>query len=79
MNVVYVASVGTADPTTASLPLHLAANGSVEVGDSPSIILAGHGAELVVGDNLQTMEGIGVPPARDLVAKLKEHQAPIYV
>jgi hypothetical protein len=32
MRVVYFLSAGTADPTKASIPLHVAANRSVEVG-----------------------------------------------
>jgi hypothetical protein len=31
MRITYFASAGTADATRASIPLHLAANGSVEV------------------------------------------------
>jgi hypothetical protein len=32
VKITYFASAGTADPTRASIPLHLAANGSLEVG-----------------------------------------------
>lgn len=79
MNVLYILTAGTQDPTRASIPLHLAANGSIEVGQDASVVLAGDAAELVLGDNAQRMEGVGVPPVRDLVAKLVEHGVPIYV
>jgi predicted peroxiredoxin len=79
MKVVYVGTHGKEDPTLASLALHVAANGSLEVGDDVSVVLAGHGADIVIGDNAQTMEGIGIPPVRDLVAKLTEHKVPVYV
>ncbi|MDQ3986025.1 MAG: hypothetical protein M3280_05955 [Actinomycetota bacterium] len=79
MNFIYVATRGASDPTLASIPFHIAANGSVEVGHDTSVVLAGDAAEIAVGDNIQTVEGVGVPPLRDLVAKLKEHTVPVYV
>jgi hypothetical protein len=44
-----------------------------------SVVLAGDATELVVGDNAQTMEGVGVPPARELLSKLQDHRVPVYV
>jgi predicted peroxiredoxin len=79
MRITYFASAGTADPTRASIPLHIAANGSVEVGHDTSIILGGDAAELLLGDNIDTIEGVGVPPLRDLLAKLRDHEVPVYV
>lgn len=79
MKITYFASAGTSDPTRASIPLHLAANGSVEVGQEVTIILGGDAAELIVGDTAQTLEGVGLPPARDLLAKLRDHAIPVYV
>ena len=79
MKITYFASAGTADPTRASIPLHLAANGSVEVGQETTIILGGDAAELLIADNAQRLEGLGVPPARELLAKLREHEIPVFV
>ena len=79
MKFVYVVTTGTDDPTKASLPLHLAANGSVEVGHETSVLLAGDATEMLFGDNLEQMQGIGVPPVRDLLAKLRDHSVPVYV
>ena len=79
MRITYFIGAGTADATRASVPLHLAANGSVEVGQETSIVLGGDAAELVLGDNAERMEGVGVPPARELLAKLREHEVPVYV
>ncbi|MGH2748234.1 MAG: hypothetical protein ACRDKB_09960 [Actinomycetota bacterium] len=79
MKVIYVGSVGADDPTTASIPFHIAANGSVEVGQEAAVTLAGHAADLVVGDRWQSLEGIGVPPLSELVGKLRDHSVPIYV
>jgi predicted peroxiredoxin len=79
MKFVYMATAGTNDPTRASLPLHLAANGSVEVGHDATVILAGDATEIVLGDNLEQMQGIGVQPVRELLAKLRDHAVPVYV
>ena len=79
MKLVYFASTGAGDPTRASLPFHLAANGSVEVGQEAAVILGGDAAELVLEDNAERVEGVGVPPLRDLLAKLRDHEVPVYV
>jgi predicted peroxiredoxin len=79
MKITYFVSAGTADATRASIPLHLAANGSVEVGQETSIVIGGDAAELLLGDNSQTLEGVGVPPVRDLLAKLRDHDVPVFV
>jgi predicted peroxiredoxin len=63
MKFVYMVTTGTDDPTKASLPLHLAANGSLEVGHDTSVLLAGDATEMLLGDNLEQMQGIGVPPS----------------
>ena len=79
MKVLYLATAGTADATRASLPLHIAANGSVEASQEAAVALAGDATELVVQATANGVEGIGVPPARDLFAKLVEHGVPVYV
>ena len=79
MKFVYVVTTGTDDPTKASLPLHLAANGSVEVGHDTSVLLAGDAIEMLLGENLEQLQGIGIPPVRELMTKLKEHAVPVYV
>jgi predicted peroxiredoxin len=68
MKFVYMATAGSNDPTKASLPLHLAANGSVEVGHECALILAGDATEMLLGDNLEQMQGVGVQPVRELLA-----------
>jgi predicted peroxiredoxin len=79
MRFVYVVTRGAGDPTGASVPIHLAANGSLEVGHDVSVLLAGDGTELVVGDTAQALAGLGVPPMKDLLAKLREGGATLYV
>ena len=79
MKVLYIVTKGTGDATLASVPLHIAANGSIEIGQEASVVLAGDATELVVGENAQNVEGLGVPPMRELLSKLKEHRVPVYV
>jgi predicted peroxiredoxin len=79
VKITYVVSAGTADATRASVPFHLAANGSLEVGQEAAIVLVGDAAEILVDDNAETLEGLGLPPLRDLLAKLRDHAVPVFV
>ena len=79
MKLVYFVSAGMADATRASIPLHLAANGSLEVGHETAVVLGGDATEILLSDNAERMEGVGVPPMRELLTKLREHAVPVYV
>jgi predicted peroxiredoxin len=79
MEILYMSTCGVSDPTRASIPWHLAVNGSVETGQSARIVLAGDAAELVKADVRERLEGVGIPALRDLVAKAAEHSVPIHV
>jgi predicted peroxiredoxin len=79
MRILYLATAGAADPTRASIPIHIAANGSVAEGQECALVLAGDAAELVSREHAERIEGIGVPPARELLQKLVENRVPVYV
>ena len=79
MRILYVLTSGTSDATKASLPLHLAVNGSQEIGDEPSIFMAGDGTEFVAEGAVDAAEGVGVPPMRELFAKIRQHEVPVFV
>ena len=79
MKVLYLATTGAGDPTKASIPLHIAANGSVEAGQECAVVLAGDATELVSRETAEQTEGVGVPPVRELMQKLLENEVPIYV
>ena len=79
MKFLYWASTGTADPTKASIPFHLAVNGSAEVGHDTAIVLAGDAAEIILGGNVNSIEGLGLPPMRELIDKVIAHKIPVYV
>ncbi len=75
----YIVTEGMDDPTLASVPLHIAANGTLEIGQDTSVVLAGDATDLVVGGNAERVEGVGVPSMRELLSKLREHEVPVYV
>ena len=79
MKALYFVTAGATDATRASVPLHLAVNGSVEVGHETAVVLAGDATELLSEETANRLEGVGVPPVRELLAKLLEHAAPVYV
>lgn len=79
MKTLYIASAGASDPTRASIPLHLAVNGSVEVGHDAALVLVGDAAELLSEETANQIEGIGVAPIRELLAKVLDHGIPVHV
>lgn len=79
MKVLYFVASGASDATRALVPLHLAANGGLEAGQEVVVVLGGDGAELILEDNHENLTGVGVPSAKDLWAKLREHEVPVHV
>jgi len=79
MKTLYISSAGAADPTRASIPLHVAANGSIEIGHETAIVLLGDAAELLSEETANSLEGVGIAPIRELLVKLLEHDVPIFV
>jgi predicted peroxiredoxin len=79
VKILYLATTGAGDPTKASLLLHIAANGSVEVGQECAVALAGDATELVSRETAEQVEGVGIPPARELFQKLIDNEVPVYV
>ena len=79
VEILYISTNGSADPTKASIPWHLAVNGSVEVGQTARMVLAGDAAEIVKADVREGLEGVGVPPLRDLVANARSNGVSIHV
>jgi predicted peroxiredoxin len=79
MRVLYLSTTGAGDATKASIPLHIAANGSVEAGQECAVVLAGDAVELVSRETAEGVEGVGVPPARELFQKLRDNEVPVYI
>jgi predicted peroxiredoxin len=46
MRLLYIVTKGMGDPTLASVPLHIAANGSLDIGQEVAVVLAGDATDL---------------------------------
>jgi predicted peroxiredoxin len=79
MKILYLATAGAVDPTRASIPLHIAANGSLAEGQDCAVVLVGDATELVSREKAERLEGIGIPPAKELLQKLVDNRVPVYV
>jgi predicted peroxiredoxin len=79
MQTLYLTTTGSSDPTRASIPLHLAVNGSLEVGHEVRVVVVGDATELLKAAVRDSLEGVGVPPVRDLFTKARDHDVPVYV
>jgi len=79
MTILYLATAGAADPTRASIPLHIAANGSVGEGQECAVVLVGDATELVSREKAERVEGVGIPPTKELLQKLLDNRVPVYV
>jgi len=79
MKILYLATAGPADPTRASIPLHIAANGSVGEGQECAVVLVGDATELVSREKAERVEGVGIPPAKELLQKLLDNRVPVYI
>ena len=69
---------GSEDPTKATLPF-LLADGAVQAGHQPTILLVGDSAVLMNDAVVDSVHGVGLPPLKDLIAKAIEHKVPIHV
>lgn len=69
---------GSNDPTKATLPF-IGAVSAADNGDRPEVALLGEAAYLAIPEVANAIHGIGFPPLRDLLAKIVEHEIPVYV
>ncbi|MGH8946580.1 MAG: hypothetical protein ACRDVL_10575 [Acidimicrobiia bacterium] len=76
--ILFTVTHGSDDPTRATLPF-VGAVGALAEGHTPQIALLGEGAYLALPHVLDAVHGIGFPPLRDLFAKIREHEVPVFV
>jgi predicted peroxiredoxin len=76
--ILYASSFGSDDPTRATIPF-IAANGAIEAGHEPEIVLLGEATYLVKEGVSDEIKGVGFPPLTDLINKLRDHGVPVYV
>lgn len=74
-----VTATGPEEPTRASIPFHIAANGARPLGTAVAISLAGDAAELVKPDVIANVVGLGIPTLRELFDKCLELDVHVYV
>ena len=74
-----VTATGANDPTRASVPFHVAANGAANGGIDCAIALAGDAVELLKPEVSESLRGVGIPPFSDLLRGCVEKQIPIHV
>ena len=74
----YVGTCGTEDPTQATFPF-LMAKGAIEGGHQPGITLMGEAAPLIKDHIAQQVQGIGIPPLKELMEFVVANEVPISV
>ena len=74
----FIGTNGSEDPTKATLPF-LLADGAVQAGHEAAIILVGDSVVLMNDAVVDSVQGVGLPPLKDLVAKAISNKVPIYV
>jgi predicted peroxiredoxin len=74
-----VTAAGPEEPTRASIPFHVAANGATPAGVEVAVALAGDAAELIKPDVIANVLGVGLPPLRELLDKCLDQNVRVYV
>jgi uncharacterized protein involved in oxidation of intracellular sulfur len=74
----YIGTHGTNDPTQATFPF-LMAKGAIEAGHETGLILMGEAATLIKDSIAAQVQGVGIPPLKELAAFLHERQVRISV
>ena len=77
--VLYITVTGPHDPTRASIPVHIAVNGSAEVGHQVDVVLGGDAAELVKPGAIDRVQGVGVPSLRELLDRATARGVSLHV
>ena len=74
----FISTNGSENPTKATLPF-LLADGALQAGHEAAIILLGDAVVVMNDAVVDSIQGVGLPPLKDLVAKAIENKVPIYV
>jgi predicted peroxiredoxin len=74
----FSATHGPDDPTRATLPFHLG-KGGIEAGHEVAISLIGDGTYLMKQQIRDSIQGVAIPPLRDLFQFALEHGVRVYV
>jgi predicted peroxiredoxin len=69
---------GAEDPTRASMPFHIA-KGAKEAGYDVDIVLAANGPLILKDAVRDSLQGVGLPPLKDLMQFAVENHLRVYV
>lgn len=69
---------GPEDPTRASFPFHVA-KGAKESGYDVEVVLVGDSPLLLKEAVCESLQGVGMPPLKELFQFALDHRVPIYV
>jgi len=76
--ILYIGTHGTDNPNKATFPFFLA-RGALEAGHQAAIVLTMDAVLLIKDTIAQNIQGVGLPPLKDLLAHAVAHKVPITV
>ena len=74
----FIGTHGSDDPTRATFPF-LLASGAIDAGHEPAIILMGEAVVLMRDTVVENVQGMGLPPLKELVAKAVQNKVPLHI
>jgi predicted peroxiredoxin len=74
----FIGMHGSEDPTKATFPFLMAA-GALDAGNKVGIILIGDAVVLMNNAVADSVQGVGFPPLKELMAKVIAAKVPIYI
>ena len=74
----YFSTHGSDDPTKATLPFVLV-SGALDAGHEPAVVLLGEAVVAMRDTVADSIQGVGLPPLKELLAKAIQNKVPIYV
>lgn len=77
MKFLYISSHGTEDPTRATMPF-LMAKGAKEAGHDPEIALMGDSVVLFSEGMSSSVQGVGLPPLKELMQFARDNAISVY-
>jgi len=75
---VFIGLHGSEDPTKATFPFVMA-GGALDAGQQTAIILVGDAVVLMNNTVVENIHGVGLPPLKELMAKVVAAKVPIYI
>ena len=77
-SILLMSTNGSENPTKATLPFVMA-NGAVEAGHDPAVALVGDAVVVLIDSFAENIQGMGLPPFKELLDKAVDNKVPIYV